>query len=360
MPKGMIGTMKSNGSKKIAVISSGNGGQSMAAYFKHLGFNVALYAREAERVDMFPDNRFVLSGVIDAEVDIDIISADMGKVVEGAFLVMVTTPAQYHPIVARAMAPYLADGQAIVLNPGRTFGTFAFSQVLSECGCKAAVLLGETDTFTFTCRCVELRKPIIYKIKDVVRLAAHDQSYANELLEITHEVFKMYNLAESVLYTGFSNIGMIFHPLPTLMNITRVEAKEEYKYYMQCISPLVAEMLEKLDLERVTVANAYGVAVPSARQWLADCYGSRGNSLYEQIQNTKAYSTVLTPTDMFTRYIFEDIPTGCVPVSCAGKAAGVKTEMMDTMIKWASIIYGRDFRAEGRNENLIDFKEFLF
>jgi len=345
--------------KKIAVISSGNGGQSFAAYFKYLGFSVALYAREAERVDMFPDNRFTISGAVEAEVELDIISADMGTVIRDAYLIMVTTPAQYHPIVARAMAPHLENGQAVVLNPGRTFGTLAFSKVLAECGCKADILLGETDTFTFTCRCPELRKCEIYKIKDVVRLAAHDNTYSMRLLEILHEVFAMYSLAESILYTGFSNIGMIFHPMPILMNITRIEAKEEYKYYMGCISPLVASTLEKMDLERVAVANAYGVAVPSARQWLAECYGSRGNSLYEQIQNTEAYQTVLAPTDMYTRYIFEDIPTGCVPISCAGKAAGVNTEILDSMIRWASIIYGRDFRAEGRNENLIDFDSFL-
>ena len=345
--------------KKIAVISSGNGGQSFAAYFKYLGFNVALYAREAERVDMFPDNRFVLSGTVEAEVDIDLISADMGAVIKDAELIMVTTPAQYHPIVARAMAPHLVDGQAVVLNPGRTFGTFAFAKVLSECFSKADIMLGETDTFTFTCRCPELRKPEIYKIKDVVRLAAHDSAYAERLLEIVHDVFDMYTLAESVLYTGFSNIGMLFHPMPILMNITRVEVKEEFKYYMEGISPLVSGILEKMDLERVAVANAYGVAVPSARQWLAECYGSRGNSLYEQIQNTDAYKTVNAPTDMYTRYVFEDVPTGCVPISCAGKAAGVQTEILDTLIKWASLIYGRDFRAEGRNENLIDFESFL-
>ena len=345
--------------KKIAVISSGNGGQSFAAYFKYLGFTVALYAREAERVEMFPDNHFVISGAVEGEVDVDIISDDMGKVIKDAFLIMVTTPAQYHPIVARAMAPHLVDGQAVVLNPGRSFGTIAFSKVLAECGCKADIMLGETDTFTFTCRCVELRKCEIYKIKDVVRLSAHDNSYALRLLELLHEVFEMYNLAESVLYTGFSNIGMIFHPMPLLMNITRVEAKEKYKYYLGCISPLVAGILEKMDLERVAVANAFGVAVPSARQWLAECYGSRGNSLYEQIQNTEAYQTVLAPTDMYTRYVFEDVPTGCVPISCAGKAAGVNTEIIDSLVNWASILYNRDFRAEGRNENMIDFGSFL-
>jgi len=345
--------------KKIAVISSGNGGQSMAAYFSYLGYRVALYAREAERVDMFPDFKFVISGEVNAETELELISSNMGAVVKDAELIMVTTPAQYHQIVARAMAPHLVDGQAVVLNPGRTFGTLTFSRVLTECGSKAKIMLGETDTFTFTCRCPKLRHPQIYKIKDAVRLAAHDNSYAYELLDLLHEVFKMYSLAESILYTGFSNIGMIFHPMPILMNITRVEAKEDFKFYVQGISPLVAGILEKMDLERVTVADAYGVTVPSARRWLEECYGSRGDSLYEQIQNTDAYKTVLAPTDIDTRYIFEDILTGCVPTSCAGRAAGVKTEVLNTLIRWASILYGRDFRAEGRNENLIDFASFL-
>ena len=345
--------------KKIAVISSGNGGQSMAAYFSYLGYKVALYAREAERVDMFPDNHFIISGAVECETDVDLISSDMGKVVKGAQLIMVTTPAQYHHIVARAMAAHLVDGQAIVLNPGRSFGTFAFSKILAECGCEADIMLGETDTFAFTCRCPELRRPQIYKIKDSVRLAAHDKAYEDRLLAILREIFKMFSLTESVLHTGFSNIGMIFHPMPILMNITRVEAKEDFRFYMDGISPLVAGILEKMDLERVTVAKEYGVAVPPARQWLAEAYGSRGDSLYEQIQNTEAYKTILAPTDIDTRYIFEDILTGCVPTSCAGRAAGVKTDILDTLIRWASVLYGRDFYAEGRNETLIDFESFL-
>ncbi|MCL2408653.1 MAG: NAD/NADP octopine/nopaline dehydrogenase family protein [Oscillospiraceae bacterium] len=345
--------------KKIAVISSGNGGQSMAAYFAYLGYSVALYVREPERAMMFTTNRFTISGEVDAEVDIDLISYDMGECIEGAYLIMVTSPAQYHPIVARTMAPHLEDGQAIILNPGRTFGTLAFAAVLTDFGCTADVMLGETDTFAFTCRCPDLGKPEIYKIKDNLRVAAHDTSYGETLLGILRGLFGMVSLAESILYTGFSNIGMIFHPMPILMNITRVEAKENFKFYMEGISPLVAGMLEKMDAERVAVARAYGIFVPTAREWLVDSYGSRGDTLYEQIQNTHAYKTVLAPVDIDTRYIFEDILTGCVPTSCAGQAAGIKTEVLDTLINWASILYSRDFRAEGRNEKLIDFQSFL-
>ena len=339
--------------RKIAVITSGNGGQSMAAYFSYIGFSTSLYAREQERVDMFKTNRFIIKGEVNAEADVDLISCDMGEIIRDAYLIMVTTPAQYHPAVARDMAPYLKDGQAIILNPGRTFGTLAFSEVLKECGCTADIMLGETDTFAFTCRCPEVGKPEIYKIKDNLRLAVHDKRYAQQLLDILCELFAMTTLAESVLYTGFSNIGMIFHPMPILMNITRVEAKEDFKFYVHGISPLVASIMQKMDDERVAVAKAYGTIVPTARQWLAECYGSVGDSLYEQIQNTEAYKTVLAPTDIDTRYIFEDILTGCVPTSCAGKAAGVSTEVLDTLIKWASILYNRDFMSEGRNDRLI-------
>ena len=345
--------------KKIAVISTGNGGQSMAAYFSYLGYNVSLYAREVERVNMYKTNRFVISGTIEAETDIGLITADMKLAIQDAYLIMVTTPAQYHHIIARAVAPHLVDGQAIILNPGRTFGTLAFSKVLAECGCAADIMLGETDTFAFTCRSPEIGKTQIYKIKDSVRLAAHDNRYSQNLFTLLHEIFNTVSLSESILHTGFSNIGMIFHPMPILMNITRVEAKEDFRFYIDGISPIVAGILEKLDIERVEVANAYGVAVPTAQQWLAECYGSRGDSLFEQIQNTDAYKTIIAPTDIDTRYIFEDILTGCVPTSCAGAAVGIKTEIMDTLIKWASMLYGRDFHAEGRNETLIDFKSFL-
>ena len=339
--------------KKIAIISSGNGGQTMAAYFSYIGYKTALYVREPERVDMFPSNKFIISGAVEGVANIDLISCDIEHVIKDAYLIMVTTPAQYHPIVARAMASHLVDGQAIILNPGRTFGTLEFSKILDESGCTADLMLGETDTFAFTCRCPDLGRPQIYKIKENLRLAAHDKKYSARLLDILRGLFESASLADSVLYTGFSNMGMIFHPMPILMNITRVEQKEDFMFYMDGISPLVAGILEKMDHERVSVAAAYGVTVPTARQWLTECYGSKGDSLYGQIQNTDAYKTVLAPTDIDTRYIFEDILTGCVPTSYAGRAVDVKTEVLDTLIKWASILYNRDFYAEGRRFDIV-------
>ncbi|MDR1588683.1 MAG: NAD/NADP octopine/nopaline dehydrogenase family protein [Oscillospiraceae bacterium] len=349
-----------SGGRKIAVISTGNGGQALAAYFSLQGCSVALYARDQERVDMFADNRFTLSGEVEGTAAIDLISRDMAEVVRGAQLIMVTTPAQYHHVVGAAMAPHLADGQTVILNPGRTFGTYAFEKTLRENGCRAAISLGETDTFVFTCRSATIGRPVIYKIKNAVRVAAHKGYGATaQLVGLLSEHFKSVVPAESVLYTGFTNIGMIFHPMPILMNITRVEAKEDFLFYIDGISPLVAGILEKMDAERVAVARAFGTDVPDAGGWLRECYGSRGSSLYELIQGTDAYKNVLAPTDIDTRYVFEDIRTGCVPVSCAGRHVGIGTETLDAVVRWASLLYDTDFHADGRNDAMLDFGRIL-
>jgi opine dehydrogenase len=347
-----------SGRDKIAVISTGNGGQALAAYFSLRGREVALYARDRERVEMFADNKFTLGGAVEGETAISLISNDMREVVSGARLVMVTTPAQYHHVVGAAMAPHLEDGQAVILNPGRTFGTYAFMKTLKDNGCGAKIALGETDTFVFTCRSATIGRPVIYKMKNTVRVAAHDGREATRrLVSVLREYFDSVVPAESVLHTGFSNIGMIFHPMPILMNITRVEAKEDYLFYIDGISPLVAGVLEKMDAERVAVARSFGADVADAGGWLRECYGSRGNTLYELIQSTDAYRNVLAPTDIDTRYIFEDILTGCVPVSCAGRRSGTGTEVIDAVIKWASILYDTNFRANGRNDDMLDFGE---
>lgn len=331
----------------------------MAAYIALKGYSVSLYAREQERVEMFPNNLFELNGILNDTAVIDLISCNMEQVIKGAYLILVTTPAQYHSAVASQMAPYLKDGQAVVLNPGRTFGTCEFSQVLEQKGCIAEILLGEADTFVFTCRCEEPGHPHIYDMKSKVKIAAHKKENTQVLTDMMNNLFQNMESAQSILHTGLSNIGIIFHPLPTLMNLTRIEAKEIFRYYIDGISPLVANILEELDNERLETAEKAGISILSVCDWLKERYGSTGKNLYECIQNTHAYANVMAPFDIDTRYIYEDIQTGCVPVSCLAKELGVKTKIMDSAISWASIIYKRDFYEHGRNSSKLDFKKIL-
>ena len=151
-------------------------------------------------------------------------------------------------------------------------------------------------------------------------------------------------------------MGMIFHPLPVLMNLTRIERQERFLYYQNAISPLVAGMLERMDAERMSVAQALGVQTLPVLEWLQDKYGSTGKNLYECLQNTDAYREVYTPSDINTRYVFEDVPTGCVPMVAIARHLGIDLPITRAVVSWASAIYDRDFYNEGRNETKVDFE----
>lgn len=346
---------------KIAVISTGNAGQSMAAYFSYLGFEVSLYARENERVEMFPENNvFTLGGVVSGSARVKEISDDMCKVISDAHLIMVTTPSQYHPIIAREMANCLEDGQIIILNPGRTFGCYVFNNTLKEYGNDKSVIVAEAETLMFACRVARIGEAHIFGIKDNVNLAALNPADTPKAVEAMSAVFPgRVKAATSTFQTSFSNIGMIFHPLPILLNITRVESREKFLFYRNGITHLVANILDRMDRERLAVARAFGVSVESAFDWLNTHYGAQGDTLYERIQNTEAYAHIDAPVDIDTRYIFEDIMTGCVPVYCAGEAIGVPTPIIKSSILWASTIYETDFIQNGRNQEAINFTEVI-
>lgn len=345
--------------KKVAVISSGNGGQAMAAYVKHLGFDVSLYVREQDRVDMFDDCEFELEGVVRDTVCIDLISCDMAEVIKDAELIMVTTPAQYHSHIAKEMAPHIMDGQVIVLNPGRTFGTYVIQGVFDDMNVSKDIVLAETDTFVFTCRNKALANPKIYSIKDVVSVGSDTKEHTEVAHHYLDQLFPGVFNQTNVLTTSFNNFGMILHPLPTLMNITRVENGEEMKHFHEGVTPMVADMIMRLDQERMIVANYLGIHTTSVSTWLNERYGSVGENLYELLHNTSAYNNVYLPNNLRTRYIFEDIPTGLVPLLAISRKINVKLPMTEAIVEWASAVYNIDFYNNGRNERNIDLDKII-
>ncbi|MEG1180552.1 MAG: NAD/NADP octopine/nopaline dehydrogenase family protein [Oscillospiraceae bacterium] len=340
---------------KISVISSGNGGQAIAGYLSMKGCDVRLFTRVNDIVDAIERNGGIeLFGSFTGKYPIDMVTTDIEKAIEGCEIIMVTTPAHYQRIIAEIMAPHLVDGQIIVLNPGRTFGTYDFVNTLNRAKCTADVTVAEAETFVFTCRCEEVGKATIFTVKDKVDLAAHIPERTDSVLAALKPYFDSFVHAQSVLYTGLQNVGMILHPTPILMNITRVERAENFLFYKEAITPIVSVMLERLDCERVSVAKKLGINVITALEWLKKSYNVSGSTLYDAIQANDAYSGVYTPKRLDTRYIFEDISAGLVPISSIARIIGEKTKNIDSIISYASNIYDYDFFANGRNSSRIN------
>ena len=336
---------------RFAIIGAGAGGLAMAGQLALLGCDVALFNRTAERISAVEKRGGVtLTGAVEGTGRIGIASSDIREVVVEADVIVVIVPAFAHRDVARICGPHLRDGQTVLLMPGRTGGAIEFARILEELEIRVDVRIAETQTILHTCRASSHEAEVtVFSVKQHVPVASLPASEKDAVLELVRPILPQFTKAESVLATSMGNVGAILHPAPTLLNTGWIETmRTKFLHYYEGITPSVAGFLEQMDRERLEVANAMGVAVLSTKEWLEDVYRAHGATLYDTIQRTDAYQEIYAPQSIQHRYIYEDVPTGLVPMASFGDVMHVDTPCLDLVIDIASRICGVDFNAQGR------------
>jgi opine dehydrogenase len=338
----------------VTVVAAGNGGAAIAAWLSLKGCKIKIYDKfESQLAEIKKTGGILLRGhYLSGFAPITKATTNIEEALEDSELIMVVTPAFAHAEIARLCAPYLIHDQIVVLNPGRTGGAIEFNKTVKEINPEASFTVAEAQSLIFACRITGPAEVTIYEMKRKMAVAAMPASETQRVVSKLNPYFPQFTAAKNVLETSLANIGAIFHPAPTILNIARIEAKKAFEYYREGISPCVAEVLEELDKERLELAKRIGINIPDAKSWLQDVYGipiAPSESLYEAIQKQKAYRGILAPKDPFARYITEDVPMSLVPLSELSKAFDVKTPVMDSIICIANALHKCDYRSIGRN-----------
>lgn len=348
------------GTDTVFVCGAGHQGLSMSAHLSLNGIKVKLWNRTRKNIQKIIDTGTIhCNGVVSGDAALERVSTDIADVVSD--FVMVTTPSSAHKDVARALAPYVRKDMVVVLNPGRTFGAIQFAEELQKCNVKDLPQIAETQTIVYTCRKSGENSTTIFALKKDVEIAAVRGSNIEYIMSRMPDCLKPYfKPVDSVGRTSLSNVGMVLHCAPVMMNVGWIETeKVDFKYYYDGISPSVARFLEKIDAERMAVARAGGFKIESVREWLIRTYGVRGDNLYECIRNNEAYREIDAPPTINTRYIFEDVPNGLVPVEAMGIEIGVPTPNITTIIDLACSVMNTDYRASGRIFSLEQLKRYF-
>ena len=131
---------------------------------------------------------------------------------------MVIIPAIGHYSIAAAMAPYLEDGQIIVLNPGRTCGALEVYETIRKYGCMKDIVVAEAQTFIYACRATGPNSAHIFSVKNEVALSAIPAIFTRKVINLLSEAYPQFIPANDVMETSLNNFGAIFHPAPTLLN----------------------------------------------------------------------------------------------------------------------------------------------
>lgn len=334
---------------KVAVIGAGNGGQAISGYLAMQNHDVALYDIVEEKINELKQLGGIhLEGRIKGFGKLGCITTHLEEAVKGAEIIMVATLANAHKAVAQSLAPYVVDGQVIILNPGRTCGALVFKQTLLEAGCKARFYLAEAQTLVYACRIVQNGTVNVIGVKDEVLLSALPSHDTDHVLSRINPLYPSFIKTSNVLRTSLENIGAIFHPCVLLFNAATIERNEVFWFYRD-MTDQVASFIERFDAERLAVGKAYGIDLLGVREWIKFAYKDTvGETLCERMRNNPAYHDIKSPSTIFTRQLTEDIPTGVLPIMELGKAAGVETPLLESMTHICEALLGQDLHSDGR------------
>lgn len=329
---------------------------AMAAHLSRAGHRVTLWNRSKSTITKLMETKTITClGVINDQVEIDLVTDDIEKAIKDPDLILITTPATSHKDIAEQIAKSIKKETLIVLNPGRTFGALEFQTVYKQYNRIYKQTIAETQTIIYTCRKVSDDSVNIISLKSDVLISTFDPGKNKKVILRLPECIQKYFIpAKSMIETSLGNVGMILHCAPLLLNTGWTESKNTvYKYYYDGITPTVGKMIEKIDQERVLVSELLGQKVETAQEWFKRTYHVQGSNLYECIQNNKAYQTIDAPRSLEHRYIYEDVPCGLVPLEALGKILGLEMKNTGVIIDLANSLTDVDFRKEGRNADFL-------
>jgi opine dehydrogenase len=338
-------------SQRIAVLGAGNAAHAVAGHLAYKGYAVNMFSRWDKELDPIREKGGIeLEGHLAGLGKPALLTDHIGEALEGADIVMVIVPAFAHAYMAEVSAPFLRDGQVVLLQPGHFAGSLEFAHKLKEADCKADPLLAESASSLYSCRLWGPALVHVRTIKKQVAVAALPATRTQEVVQCLAEPFDgAYVRADDILTTGLGHSAShVYHVPVTLFSFARVERGEDWPFW-QGVTPMIAHYLERMDDERVQLARKLNIEAISFKDFIAQSYGVVTDSLMESIH--KGYSRgegSRAPKDPGHRFITEDIPFNAVPIAALGAMLGVPMPATKAIIDTACILYETNFWKEGR------------
>ena len=349
----------------VAILGGGNGGHAVAATLALTGFKVNLFelprfAKSFEKV--LRTKEIQIDGVsVDGAAKLNLATTDIQQAVKEAEVIFVITPAFGHKPMAELCAPFVRDGQIIVLMAG-SGGSLEFINVFKQKKVKREITFAESCTLPCGAR---LRGPgHVSVLINAVTLptGVFPSKKTAETIPRLRQYYPIIRPARDVLEAAINNPNPIVHPVATLLSATRIEhSRGEFYLYAEGMTPAVARAYESLNQERLSICKALGYKLYhwdnlefknySLGETEEECrYRILNTSMDAAFGKDGIYAGIKMkgPEHLKDRYVAEDVPYGMVLLSTLGDFLGVPTPTHDAVIQLASIVNRTDYWKTGR------------
>ena len=369
----------------VAIIGGGAVGKTCAADCKLAGQEVRLYDTEtfAEKSLRYLDRTGIELGGIQRNLYnfkrygtamIDLVTTNMADAVRGAGIIVIAAPAFAHEVFFKELIPCLVDGQVVHIFTDN-YGTLLLRKMMREARCDKKIIVGGWSSAPYGTR-IETAGGYMFPQVGVkyraisLRGAAMPMADTDAFLESSRYLACMDAVTTgdgptrgvTVLDIGFTNVNPVIHVPATILGVSTMENwgkifgdfdKSNYSMYAHALCPSICEVQYKFYNEEIALADAIGVDLErydkadffSRRSVLAQEYMGKGNFHLPLDEPTTESNT--GPNNIRHRYVTEDVPIGCRIYHELGKAYGVKTPVIDSMIVLAGAMLGKDYFMEG-------------
>ncbi|MCM1148867.1 MAG: NAD/NADP octopine/nopaline dehydrogenase family protein [Butyricicoccus sp.] len=336
--------------KKITVVGAGSTGHAAAAIYSMKGFEVTLFDGEkfASRLaNVEAQDGIQLRGKVRGIGKVAKITTCVEEAIPDAELIAVHVMSPRHEEVARTIAPYLRDGQHILIVPGN-LGAFVFHRVFREMGVFADVTVTEQEGNLCPCRLTgeaEVTVGMPLKPKRIASLPASDTGKVIQALEGVWEFKANRNVFEGALNAN----NVVMHIGTTVLSASKIESMgEDFILFQHGFTQAGIRVGGLIRDERMAVIEALG-------------FEEHANPLgmYEKVTHPdrhpeiSVFRTLAGPDCIDHRYLTEDCSCGAAILLSFAARLGLSMPTLEAFVRVAGILTQRDYIAEGRTlENL--------
>jgi opine dehydrogenase len=341
---------------EIAVLGGGNGSHAAAADLAEAGHRVRFWRRDKDAVTALRGggNRLTLVDHRgEREVEIAVVTADLGEAVKGAALIVCPTPATAQADLARALAPHLVDGQVVFLPPG-SFGSYVMAKIVRDAGNRADIAFAEAGTLPYLTRKHGPARIAITTRATRLPSGVFPHAKKAHALAVIRSAYPAVEDAGDALSGALMNAGPIIHPPLIVMNAGPIEHFDRWDIHKEGTQPAIRRVTDRLDSERIALREALGYGAPHFP--LKDHYGGGdewmyGNLAHEKLVGSGDWRERLVLTKH--RYMREDVAAGLAFLVSIAEWAGVPAPTATGLLAIGSAVCNDDFRKSGRTlENL--------
>lgn len=285
----------------------------------------------------------------------EFITRDVKKAIEFGDVLMVMTTTLQHEHVAQLIAPFIRDGQIIILVPGY-MGSLIFKKYIHK-----DVVYSEWETTAYNGRIVDSMYVRITFYNPRNAISALPSGRVQQVIDVlsgsfTNTKYTRRHILESALH----NPNMIVHPIGILFSASRIEHSHgEFWMYKEAFTESVINVIKAFDVQKNKILNAFdcnSLDYFEAAKWRnEEDLSIDAMTVFRSFAN----SSNKGPSFINHRYLNEDVPMGLGLFISIGKIVGVDTSIQEAIMSLASALLGKDLKVKSRTINSLLDKELV-